>query len=45
LWFDFLRKRNPTTHTYQETEAEKVIEICPSFSNEVKNFLKAIGAS
>ncbi|MBM3611241.1 MAG: nucleotidyltransferase [Alphaproteobacteria bacterium] len=45
LWFDFLRKRNLTTDTYQETEAEKVIEICPSFSNEVKNFLKAIGVS
>lgn len=43
VWFDFLRKRNLTTHTYQEHEAEKVIEICPSFSKEVKDFLKNIG--
>jgi nucleotidyltransferase substrate binding protein (TIGR01987 family) len=44
IWFDFLQKRNLTVHTYNPSEAEQVIAICPSFSKEVKNFLQAIGA-
>lgn len=43
LWFDFLKKRNLTVHTYQESEVEKVLAICPIFSEEVKKFLKQLG--
>ncbi len=43
IWFDFLKKRNLTVHTYNEHDAEVVIDICPSFSAEVKKFLTSIG--
>lgn len=43
LWFDFLRRRNLTVHTYQEDEAEEVLEAFPGFSSEIKRFLKKIG--
>jgi nucleotidyltransferase substrate binding protein (TIGR01987 family) len=43
IWFDFLKKRNLTVHTYNEHDAEVVIDICPSFSIEVKKFLTSIG--
>jgi nucleotidyltransferase substrate binding protein (TIGR01987 family) len=44
LWFEFLKKRNLTIHTYQEHEAASVIAICEPFSIAVKTFLKCIGA-
>lgn len=44
IWFDFIKKRNLTVHTYQESEAEEVIAICSIFSDEMKAFLKNIGA-
>lgn len=44
VWFDFIKKRNLTVHTYNEAEAESVIAICPFFSSEVFSFLKNIGA-
>lgn len=43
IWFDFLRKRNLTVHTYQESEAENILAITESFSFEIKQFLKKIG--
>ena len=43
LWFDFLKKRNLMTHTYNEQEIEKILLICPIFSDEVKQFLGNIG--
>ena len=43
LWFEFIKKRNLTTHTYQEDEANSVLSICPTFSNEIKTFLRNIG--
>ena len=43
IWFDFVKKRNLTVHTYHEKEAEEVIAICPLFSAEIKKFLKFIG--
>lgn len=43
LWFDFLKKRNMTVHTYQEEESEKVLSVCPLFSQEIKKFLSSIG--
>ena len=35
IWFDFLRKRNLTVHTYQESEADNIIAITESFSFEI----------
>lgn len=43
LWFDFLKKRNMTVHTYNQSEADEVITICTSFSSEVKAFLRNVG--
>jgi nucleotidyltransferase substrate binding protein (TIGR01987 family) len=43
IWFDFLKKRNMTAHTYDEAEALEVISITPLFSSELKAFLKQIG--
>ena len=42
IWFDFLRKRNLTVHTYNHNEAEEVLSICEIFSAEIKNFLNNI---
>lgn len=44
VWFDFLQKRNLTVHTYEEDDAEKVISALPTFSTQVRLFLKNIGA-
>ena len=43
IWFDFLKKRNITVHTYQEKEAEEVLSVLEKFSGEVKVFLSNIG--
>ena len=43
LWFDFLKKRNMTVHTYNQIEAEQVISVCAEFSSEIKQFLANIG--
>lgn len=43
IWFDFLKKRNITVHTYNQNEAEEVLSICESFSAEIQNLLKNIG--
>lgn len=43
-WFDFLAKRNLTVHTYNQVEADEVISICHSFSQEVNNFITTISA-
>ena len=39
VWFDFLKKRNLTVHSYNPEEACSVLGICASFSHEVKIFL------
>lgn len=43
IWFDFLKKRNMTVHTYNQEEANEVIAICEAFGLEVALFLKNIG--
>lgn len=43
IWFEFLKKRNLTLHTYDEDDAELVLSVCAQFSQEVKKFLKNIG--
>jgi nucleotidyltransferase substrate binding protein (TIGR01987 family) len=45
IWFDFLKKRNMTVHTYNQNEAEEVLSVCIPFSLELKNFLINIGVS
>lgn len=45
IWFDFIKKRNMTVHTYQEAKAENVLKICGFFSKEVKAFLQQIGVT
>jgi nucleotidyltransferase substrate binding protein (TIGR01987 family) len=42
IWFIFLKKRNLTTHTYNEKEIESIIEITDSFSSELNKFLTNI---
>lgn len=43
LWFDFLKKRNLTTHAYHENIVNMIMPVLPIFSGEVKSFLKNIG--
>jgi nucleotidyltransferase substrate binding protein (TIGR01987 family) len=43
IWFDFIKKRNLTFHTYHEEEASRVVSICGTFSSEMKAFLQNIG--
>lgn len=43
LWFDLLKKRNITTHTYNQKTADEVIGICSLFSEQIKLFLRNIG--
>lgn len=45
VWFKFIEKRNITVHTYQEDEADAVIEIFPIFSKELSSFIKKIEQS
>ena len=44
IWFDFLKKRNMTVHTYNPNQADEVIAICLLFFDQVKAFLHNIGA-
>ncbi len=43
LWFEFLKKRTMTVHTYNQNEADAVLSICDSFSEELKGFFKRMG--
>ncbi len=43
IWFEFLKMRNLTVHTYEENEAKRVVAVFPSFSIEMRNFLNRIG--
>lgn len=42
IWFDFLKKRNLSVHTYNQDQADEVIAICPAFSIAVSTFIKVI---
>jgi len=42
IWFDFLKKRNLTVHTYNKTELESVVAISVKFSEEIKAFLQKV---
>lgn len=45
VWFVFLLMRNLTSHTYNESDADKVVAILEDFSNEIYYFLRVIGIS
>jgi nucleotidyltransferase substrate binding protein (TIGR01987 family) len=42
LWFEYLSKRNLTTHTYNETIAEEIYAILPQFSDDLSAFINTI---
>lgn len=44
LWFEFLKMRNLTAHTYHEEEAMAVISVTEKFSLEVTRVLQKIQA-
>lgn len=44
-WFEYLKYRNLTVHTYQETEVEKIIQVLPEFATSVLYFLNVLGVS
>jgi nucleotidyltransferase substrate binding protein (TIGR01987 family) len=43
VWFDFIKTRNITVHTYDEEEIEKVLACLDTFSKALEDFLKNIG--
>lgn len=43
IWFDFIKKRNLTVHTYKEDEAANVMQMLPLFSQETQKFLQKLG--
>ncbi len=42
IWSDYREKRNMTTHTYEEANAELVVSIMPMFIEEIKYLLKEL---
>jgi nucleotidyltransferase substrate binding protein (TIGR01987 family) len=42
LWFDFVDKRNMTTHVYKQELADDVLEIVPVFDQEITKLIKTI---
>ena len=43
-WFDFIDARNITSHTYNEADADAVVAVFDTFSEELSKLLKKIGA-
>lgn len=39
VWFDFVKKRNLTVHTYNEDEVMSVLTVCEAFAQEVAHFI------
>lgn len=42
IWFDFIKKRNLTSHTYDEALANEVFEFLPTFQRELDKFINTI---
>jgi nucleotidyltransferase substrate binding protein (TIGR01987 family) len=42
VWFDFIDKRNLTSHTYNQEYANEVLNILPLFEQEVADLIKTI---
>lgn len=43
IWFEFLKARNITVHSYDEEDADAVIAVFDDFSRELTDFLARIG--
>lgn len=43
-WHKFIAARNNTSHSYNEEDADAVIEVFEDFSKELSTFLKNVGA-
>ncbi|MCB9492768.1 MAG: nucleotidyltransferase substrate binding protein [Epsilonproteobacteria bacterium] len=41
-WFEFIRKRNLTVHTYNEDLAEEIFDFLPAFNKELQTFIQTI---
>jgi len=41
-WFEFVQKRNLTTHTYQELVVQELIAVFPSFSNALNKLIERL---
>lgn len=44
VWFDFIKVRNITVHTYDEEEIAEVLSFLEVFSQELRYFLRQVGA-
>ncbi len=42
IWFEFIKKRNETTHTYNKKTAEEIFSFLPTFQKEVEKFINKI---
>ena len=45
IWFDFIKARNLTVHTYDEESMRKVLSTFDHFSQELTEFIKNSGIS
>lgn len=41
-WFEFIKKRNETTHTYNKKTAEEIFRFLPTFQKEAGKFVDKI---
>lgn len=42
IWFDFQKKRNLTTHTYEQENLEAIVNIFDQFSQEMTTLIKQL---
>lgn len=42
IWFEFIKKRNLTVHTYNEDDAEEIFECLPKFRDELSKVIEKI---
>ncbi len=42
IWFEFVKKRNLTVHTYNEDDAEEIFECLPCFRDELSKVVEKI---
>jgi nucleotidyltransferase substrate binding protein (TIGR01987 family) len=43
-WFEFLKKRNLTVHTYDEEVVNQIIKVFPTFEKELAEFIERVKA-
>ena len=42
IWFDFLEKRNKTSHVYDEVVLEEIMQVMPKFKSELRTLIKVL---